>query len=784
MLAAGLLCALTGTMRAANDTTTLPLTDPGGQGHAAGAWLRYFADPDQRCDIACARARFAQGNVTISEVAAPNLGIDGTWWFHLALTNHTTARDWVAQIDVPYLDDVRLHTLRGDGTVWLQRTGDHLPKSQQPLVDRTLVLPLQLEPGEHVELFMRVANEGAVSMPLQIKTHQAFEAARADENLVYGIYFGILLAVLLYNALMLVVIRDPNHLLYVLYVGSFMATMATIFGFGALYFWPESPWWTSRAVPTFTLATSLFILLFTRSFLRLTTGDLRDRSMRILIVMAICLIPACLLLPFSTAMWLVYLFAISGIGWILFLGIDQILRGNRSARYFMLAWVVLLLTLMLYLLTQVGMLPAVPLTEHGILFGSALEAILLSIALADRFALMRDESIRLQERISAELEIRVIARTRELDRALQARSEFLTTISHEIRTPMNGVLGITELLLDTELAPRQQEYAKIIQHSGQTLLAIINEVLDYSKIEAGKMTLENIPFRIRDVLGSAVQIFQAEAARKKLLFRTAIAPDVPVEITGDPIRLQQVLNNLLSNAVKFTEDGEIRLAVDCAANGNLLFSVSDTGIGIDDSIRPHLFEVFNQGDPSVARRYGGTGMGLAISRRLIELMGGSIFFRGNSGRGSTFYFTIPTHAVTGSHDSHITTDNSIAARPLRLLIVDDNLVNIQVASGLLQKLGHSVDAVQSGAAAIERIFSDTQYDAVFMDCEMPGMDGYAATRTIRERERREQLPHLPIIALTAHAFADKIEACRKAGMDDHLAKPLNLRLLQQVLEKL
>jgi signal transduction histidine kinase/CheY-like chemotaxis protein len=768
---------------AAPPPSLLPLTHVDSD-HPAGLLLDYFSDSSRRCDIACARQRFAQGPLEHSHVAAPNLGVTGSYWFRVDVQNRTAEQRWIAEANVPFLDDVQLYVLRSDGSVSVERSGDGMPTAQRPVFDRNIALPLRLAPGERATLLLRVTNEGPVTLPLEIKSRAHFDAETGQENIAYGIYFGMLACVSLYNLMLFLIMRDRSHLLYVLYAASFAATMATTYGFSALYFWPDSAWWINRSVPVSVLVTGFLVLLFARAFLALPRGSRSDRVMLYVLAWMIALLPVALFAPFGIAVQIIYVTVVFCVLWLLGTGIHQVAGGNRSARYFMLAWVVLMVAVAAFLLTKLGVLPSVPLTEYGILIGSALEAILLSVALAHRFALIREDSVRIQTEANAELERRVEERTRELDSALRARSEFLATVSHEIRTPMNGVLGITELLADTELTPRQREYAQIIQNSGRTLLTIINDVLDYSKIEAGKMTLEKVPFRIHDVINGATQIFQAEAARKKLLFHTRIAENVPEEIIGDPVRLQQVLNNLVSNALKFTELGEITLGVHREADGKLTFTVSDTGIGIDSDVQPRLFEAFNQGDHSTTRRFGGTGLGLAISRRLVELMGGSIAFRSNRGQGATFYFTIPVRTgATGSY-RRIQADSAAAGVSLRLLVVDDNAINLQVASGLLRKLGHRVETVDSGEAALARLAGDADaFDVVLMDCEMPGMDGFVATREIRRREQDEKRERMPVIALSAHVFADKIAACHAAGMDDHLAKPLNIKVLEQTLAR-
>ncbi len=781
LLLIALLALLAGSVQAA----PLLVLDDSRVDHRAGLALSYFADDQHACDAACARARFAAGDAIDSADETPNLGMTRAFWFRLAVRNDTSATQWVLEADAAYLDDVWLHMTTGDGRSVTLRNGDQLPMRLRPLRDRNLAFPLELAPGDTAEILLRVTNEGPMILPLGLQTREYFADESSEENLAYGVFFGIIGGIAAFNLMIWLAMRDRNHLLYVLYVASFGLTMGTVFGFNALYLWPEHPWWGNRAVPTLTVLTAFFVILFARGILALRPHEPAQRIMNGLLVLFPLLLPLALFAPFGTAVRVIYVIAVGCTFWLIGVGVMQVLRGNPSARYFTLAWLVLLASTAAFLLSRLGLLPAMLLTEYGILVGSALETILLSLALAHRFAVIRDENLRIQAQATADLEQRVEERTRELDRALQARSEFLATVSHEIRTPMNGVLGITELLLDTELSPRQKEYAQIIQGSGRTLLTIINDVLDYSKIEAGKMALEHVPFRVHEVLNAAVQIFRAEAERKKLRFVTAIDPDVPPEIVGDPVRLQQVIGNLLSNAIKFTDAGEIRLSVHREEDGKLTFAVSDTGIGIDASQQPALFEAFNQGDRSMTRRFGGTGLGLAISRRLVGLMGGSISFESSLGLGTTFYFTLPVQTAGSGTWRAITPNARVPARPLRLLVVDDNLINLQVASGLLRKLGHEVDTTDSGQDAVARVFNATpRYDAVFMDCEMPGMDGYAATREIRRRERLEGHPHAVVIALTAHAFAEKIDACRNAGMDDHLAKPLSLRLLEQTLARI
>jgi PAS domain S-box-containing protein len=830
------------------------------------------------------------------------------YWYRAAVRNPAAEPGrWLLEFAYPLLDRIDLHVVRADGRVEAVATGDRRARAPGQLFYRNVVLPLELGAGESAELYARVESESTFLVSMVLWEPEVFAHQARTETLWFGLFGGVMLAMALYNFFIMLTVRDVAYVWYIAYIATVTLLQLDIYGLTQLYL-PELPAaWSRISVPVLVTAGAASSVLFSQALLQtLAHTPAVHRMLNLLLVALAACLALAVFSPYRASMPPVTIAAALTSLALVVAGCAALVRGVRVARYYLLAWSVYLVAVVLRVLEANGLLPSSFITDYGHPIGSGAVVTLLSLALGDRINSERKAKIAAQAEVlvareaaithlkryqgmvenllegvfqagpdgrfesanpalaqmlgyaspdalrvavadlradlplreedaaaitralreegqvagyelplrradggtlwgvlsarairgedgavryydgvladvSARREREQLAREREVARAAAAaKSEFLAKMSHELRTPMNAIVGFTDLALRTTSHASRLEHLKQIDSASHSLLGIINDILDLSKIEAGKLTLSVQDFALQPLLDKLSDLFHQAAADKGIELVIAPAAGLPPLVAGDPLRLEQVLVNLVSNAVKFTQRGEVEVRLRAlAGDGRSLTlegTVRDTGIGIPRDQLPRLFTPFTQAGPDVAHRYGGTGLGLAIAKQLVELMQGRIEAESTPGQGSEFRFTVTVGVVAGARRAR-------PAAPVagaRVLLVDDNASARQVYGEMLGHLGMSATAVASAEEALTLLVPG-RFDAVLMDWRMPALDGVEATRRIRADARHSGLP---VILMTAHGREDLVDSASVGGVAARvycLGKPIKPALLLETL---
>lgn len=819
-------------------------------------------------------------------VDIPNPGVSSLpTWYRLKLESTGTTRVWMAEVSYPLVERIELLVFHNDDLQVYFNDGNSVQSGNHSdaKLGFEFELPIQ-EPG-HYTLYFRVENRGLLNFPLRLYKSDTLSSYQQNRNLFYGAYTGFLLAVLLYNLAVFIVIREP----YLLFFCGFVASYITFFwahsGIGYRYIWPELPFLEERSTILLGAIPLLFSVLFAANFLK---TPLKNRRILVWIkriaVVTSCLSISMTLLPNYATTLDIQRVATLLIPLLLIItaSLSGVLR-NPSTMAYSIGIYALAGSIIVHSLARQGIIPTNTWIAYITHIGAVTMIAVHSLAIVLRLYEQRLEQIRTRHDIIATQ--KSSRQTREKLRASEKnlaqteaeakeKSAFLAMMSHEIRTPLNGVLGMVELLQHTRLDAQQKRYLGTISTSGESLLSLLNDILDLSKIESGKMTVEKREVQIIPLINDSILLYSRQARDKNLTLLADIGDPSYAHIYTDEVRLRQVLNNLLNNAIKFTESGHIEIRLEWH-NSDLKIHIEDTGIGISEEQKKLLFQSFSQANNKIARQYGGTGLGLTICQKLMSLLDGSIEMTSSPGAGSVFTISLnnaePTGLLTlprldgrrcylelknnaeklfvqeciarlGLEESlsrydtdciisdtqptgvdntnnllcivndywpRLSTDKQIE-RPLRshvlihhltslleinsnnlsseagyrpgiIWIAEDNLVNQKVIAGMLRHLEMECHIFNNGAqvlSAYEKNGDDV--DLILMDCEMPIMDGYDATREIRKRQQQFNRPDLPIIALTANIGVEFEQFARSAGMDDLITKPVRKQTLKNL----
>ena len=740
----------------------------------------------------------------------PTLGFTGDrYWFRFAIHNGSNRGvSLLLSSNYASIDFLNYYVVQNGKVIDKFETGDQLPYASRRIDNRNFIMPLNIAAGEIQQIYMEVQTQGIVQLPVILRSLEDYNRYEQRFLMSQGGYYGIALIMVLYNLIVFAAVRDSTYLLFVLSIGAYAIYQASISGFAFQYLWPQFPEMNQKGV-IFGMSLYGFAgCFFAVSFLRLKQfhgAFYRFYSGLGLLFLALFLLTLLNLLPYNFAVRATVGGGVFGAVAVFAIGVVMLVRGHKVARFFVLAYGSVLALIVIDAMGKTGVIPSSVFTEYSPQVGSIAQVLFLSFALADRINIDRDAGARAQQslyenekrvqeeqarylRLQLKLQEEELKASQKIVQAKaesKAKSDFLATMSHEIRTPMNGVLGMTELLQSTDLKPEQKQYLDVIAGSGKALLNIINDILDYSKIEAGKMEVETVNLDLDKLMIDSVSVFSMVAQNKNIELLLTISPSTPYFIQSDPTRLRQIVLNLMDNAFKFTDTGSVMLSVHLMEQQgdqyHIRFEVRDSGIGVDADQKQKLFSAFSQADSSTTRQFGGTGLGLSISKRLAELLGGNIGVESAPGRGAIFWFSIRC-GLADNEFIQQQTFNTAAFSGKQILVVDGSLELTHIMHRQMNYWGITCeveDSIDGALANLEqRNHIGQPYDLVIIGSQLADGTGIELAQKMALTEQAIACPRILMGNLGAMPEPSLLEAL---SINRYLRVPFSARMLNEML---
>ena len=699
---------------------------------------------------------------------------DEVYWlrFDLRLDDqYSEVQTYYLEFDLSFFGMIDTYVISNGSIIQTTQTGLKRPLAQRAYPHESFVFPLELAPNNNYRILMRLESVSAIIAPLTLYEESAFHENHVNKNTLIGFYFGLSTILALYNFFLYLSTRDFNYFLYTIHVIGLCWMQAALRGFSAAHLWGDEfrtfAYYEPTMIIWITIGTSL---IFTRNFLKIQNSH---RLFNILLLscfyISLIFLLGTFIFPIEIVLGFFNIFSPLVILLIISVAVDSLRKGNRAARFFLLGWSFFLSAALAKTIYHIGWLPTNFLTTNPVILGSALEGVLLSLALADRINLIQKEKGLAQKQA-----VEALAYSNKI------KDDFLISISHELRTPLAGIIGATNLSRDSQNLADIQSNNQLIEKSANRMSDTIDSILCLSELNSGELKLHRSDFNLTDNIQDLIQLIQSRCEEKHLAFNCDIKVPITTVYLGDAGKIRLILRHLLENAVNFTSKGNVSLLIEeeklpenkCELN----IHIYDTGDGIAQDQLDLIFEAFQQLSGGYARTHEGLGIGLTICKRLIDIMEGHLDVESKLGMGTHIQASIPL-----SHCAETTQTLSISHhhQDLNVLVVEDNLVNQKVLTKMLKKFNCKIAVANNGQECLSNVAKEKP-DLIFMDCQMPIMDGIEATKHLRETYSDEALP---IVAVTANALSNDRERCFAAGMNDYLTKPVKLETLAATLHK-